>query len=107
MYVQKCLKLYLPNIKKTKKDYIKTIKLTKDIKIYLHKNKEKKSNNMVMNFIKISQKMKNKSLLSTEKIIIKWEKSNDLKILKVYIEIDKKLHIYFKKVDFNKKSEKL
>ena len=32
--------------------------------------KEKKSNNMVVNVTKISQKMKNKSLLSMEKVII-------------------------------------
>ena len=41
----------------------------KDIKIFL-KKKKKKSNNMVMNVTKISQKMKNKSLLSIEKNII-------------------------------------
>ena len=38
-------------------------KLVKDVKIFL-KNKKKKSNNMAVNVIKISQKMKNKSLLS-------------------------------------------
>ena len=32
-----------------------------------------------------------KSMLSTDKNIIKWEKSNDLEVLKVYIEIDKEL----------------
>ena len=44
-------------------------KLMKDIKIFL-KKKKRKSNNMVMNVTKISQKMKNKSLLSIEKNII-------------------------------------
>ena len=43
-------------------------KLAKDITIYL-KKKKKKSCNMVVNITKISQKMKNKSLLSTEKNI--------------------------------------
>ena len=41
----------------------------KDIKIFL-KKKKKNSNNMVMNVIKISQKAKNKSLLTIEKNII-------------------------------------
>ena len=41
-------------------------KLVKDIKIFL-KKKKKKSNNMVMNVTKISQKMKSKSILSIEK----------------------------------------
>ena len=45
-------------------------KLVKDIKIFL-KMKKKKSNNMVVNVTKISQKMKNKSLLNIEKNIIK------------------------------------
>ena len=40
--------------------------LMKDIKIFL-KEKKKKSNNMVVNDIKINQNMKNKSLLSIEK----------------------------------------
>ena len=44
-------------------------KLLKDIKIFLNK-KKKKSNNMIVNVKKISQKMKNKSLLSIEKNII-------------------------------------
>ena len=41
----------------------------KDIKIFLI-NKEKKSNNMVVNVTKNFQKMENKSLLSIEKNII-------------------------------------
>ena len=47
-------------------------KLMKDIKIFLKKKKEK-SNNMVVNVTNISQKMKNKSLLSIEKNIVEWE----------------------------------
>ena len=43
-------------------------KLAKDIKIFL-KNKKKKIDNVVMIVIKVSQKMKSKSLLSTEKYI--------------------------------------
>ena len=35
---------------------------------------EKKSNNMVMNVTKISQKMKNKRLMIMKKNIIEWEK---------------------------------
>ena len=41
----------------------------KDIKIFL-KKKKKNSNNMVINVTKISQKAKNKSLLTIEKNII-------------------------------------
>ena len=43
-------------------------KIMKDIKIFLKKKKQK-SGNMVVNITKISQKMKNKSLLSIEKDI--------------------------------------
>ena len=57
---------------KIKKDYIK--QLTKDVKIFL-KNKKKKSGNMVVNVTKISQKMKNKSLLSIENNVIKRERT--------------------------------
>ena len=57
---------------KIKKDYKK--QLTKDVKIFL-KNKKKKSGNMVVNVTKISQKMKNKSLLSIESNIIKRERT--------------------------------
>ena len=39
------------------------------MKIYL-KKKKKKSGNMIVNVTKISQRMKNKRLLSTEKNII-------------------------------------
>ena len=57
---------------KIKKDYKK--QLTKDVKIFL-KNKKKKSGNIVVNVTKISQKMKNKSLLSIESNIIKRERT--------------------------------
>ena len=43
-------------------------KIKKEVKTFL-KNKKKKSNNIVVSYIKISQKMKNKSLLSIEKKI--------------------------------------
>ena len=45
-------------------------KLVTDIIVFLRK-KKKKSNNMVLNDTKLYQKMKNKSLLSIEKNIIK------------------------------------
>ena len=48
-------------------------KLVKDILVFL-KKKKKKSNNMVVNVTKISQKTKNKTLLSIEKNIIEREK---------------------------------
>ena len=44
----------------------------KDIKLFLRK---KKSNNIVVNVTKTSQKMKNKSLLSIEKYVIELEKT--------------------------------
>ena len=44
-------------------------KLAKDIKIFL-KKKKKKSSNMAVNVTKISEEMKNKSLLSIEKNIM-------------------------------------
>ena len=47
-------------------------KLMKDIKLFLRK---KKSNNIVGNVTKTSQKMKNKSLLSIEKYVIELEKT--------------------------------
>ena len=63
MYIYiKCLKIYqLNNIEKIKKDY-------KSREKYQNLSKEeKKSNNMVVNVTKISQKLK--SLLSREKIL--------------------------------------
>ena len=60
------------------KDYLnnkeRQKKLVKDIKVFL-KKKKKKSDNMVMNDTKISQKMKNKSLLSIEKKCYKMRKN--------------------------------
>ena len=41
----------------------------------LSKEEKEKNNNMVVNNTRIYQKMKNKSLLSIEKDIIKWEKA--------------------------------
>ena len=58
-------KFYQENKERLQKNNI----TVNNIKIFL-KKKKKKSNNMVVNVTKISQKMKNKSLLSTEKNII-------------------------------------
>ena len=60
---------------------------------------------MSVNVTKISQRMKNKSLMSAEKNIKEWAKSNDLEIFKAYKEIEKKLWIYFKKFILTKKVE--
>ena len=62
-------------------------KLTKNIKIFL-KKKKKKSSNIVVNVTKISQKMKNKSLLTIEKNIIEREKTlyHNYKALLLYME---------------------
>ena len=49
--------------------------LVKDIKNLSKEEKEKQSNNMVVNVTKTSQKMKSKSLLSIEKSIIEWEQN--------------------------------
>ena len=72
-YIQKCLKPYQLNIiKKINEDCFfekKDIKIMKDIKIIL-KREKKKRHNMVMNVTKICQKMKNKRLLIIEKGII-------------------------------------
>ena len=54
-------------IKKIKKDYKR--KLVRDIKDFLNKKKEK-SDNMVVNVTKTSQKMKKRKWLSIEKNII-------------------------------------
>ena len=56
-------------IKIIKKDY--KIKLVKNIKDFLKKKEDKKSKNIVVKDTKIYQKMKNKSLLSKEKNIVK------------------------------------
>ena len=49
-------------------------KLVKNIKIFL-KKKKKKSDNIVVNVTKISQKMKNRNLLSIEKRYYRIRKS--------------------------------
>ena len=61
-------------------------KLVKNIKIFL-KKKKKKSDNMVVNVKKISQKMKNLNWLSIEKNITEWKKS--LIIIYLIINIKK------------------
>ena len=43
--------------------------LMKDIKIFLKKEEKEKNNNMVVNATKVSQKLKNKNLLSIGKIL--------------------------------------
>ena len=63
----------------------------------LSKEEKKKNDNMILNITKISQRIKSKSLSSTEKNFIESEKSNDLEILKVYIKTDEKLYIYTKR----------
>ena len=50
------------------KERLQKKKPLKDIKVFL-KKKKKESNNMVVNVAKISQQMKNRSLLSIEKNI--------------------------------------
>ena len=50
--------------------------------------------------------MKNKSCLSTEKIL-RNEKGNDLEILKVHIEIGQKISNLLKKLILKKKRKKL
>ena len=61
-----------------------------------------------MNDTRIYQKMKNKSLLSTEKHIVKWEKtilrSNDLE--SSFEKVILNLKIYFKKLILTKKNKK-
>ena len=59
-------KYYQENKERLQKNNKK--KLAKDMKIFLKKEK-KKSKNIVVNVTKVSQKMKNKSLLNTEKIL--------------------------------------
>ena len=72
-YIYKYLKVYQLNIiNKIKKDYKKQLK--KHFKIFIRK-KKKKTDNMVINVTKISQKMKNKSLSSVENSIVEWEKT--------------------------------
>ena len=61
-YVQKSGKYCEENKERLQK------KLVRDTKIFL-KRKKKKNSNMVVNVRKIFQKMKNKSLLSIEKVV--------------------------------------
>ena len=75
-------------------------------KRYQNLSKEEKENdNMILNITKISQRIKSKSLLSTEKFFIESEKSNDLEILKVYIKTDEKLYIYTKRFILRKRKK--
>ena len=67
IYIYKCLKIYQPNIIKKIK---KTTKKARERYQNLSKEEKKKSSNMVENVTKISQKMKNKSLLSIEKNVL-------------------------------------
>ena len=55
---------YYPENKETQKQ-----KLMKDIKIFLKKEEKEKNNNVVVNATKVSQKLKNKNLLSIGKIL--------------------------------------
>ena len=67
MFINLSAKYYQEN-----KDRLQT-KFVKDIKIFLRKKKGK-SDNIFVNVIKISQKMKKKSLLSIQKNLIEREK---------------------------------
>ena len=67
MFINLSAKYYQEN-----KDRLQ-IKFVKDIKIFLRKKKGK-SDNIFVNVIKISQKMKKKSLLSIQKNLIEREK---------------------------------
>ena len=65
--------------------------LVKDIKFFL--KKKKKSNNLVMKVTKISQKIKNKSLLSIGKNIMEWERMLYYNYRKVFLK--KNFHLWF------------
>ena len=71
IYIKRSRNYQLNIIKKKKERLQKNI--GKHIKIFL-KKKNKTSDNMVVNVTKISQKIKNKSLLSIKKVIKEWEK---------------------------------
>ena len=64
--------------------------------------KEKKRQYGCESYKNLSEDEKQK-LVEYRKNIIEWEKSNHFEILKVCIEIDKKLQIYFKKLILTKK----
>ena len=68
MFKNLSVKYYQKNKERLQKE------LAKDIKIFL-KNKKKKSDNMIMNVTKISQKMKNKNLLRIDQNIVEREKA--------------------------------
>ena len=69
--------------------------LVKDIKFFL--KKKKKSNNLVMKVTKISQKIKNKSLLSIGKNIMEWERMLYYNYRKVFLKVflKKNFHLWF------------
>ena len=79
MYQNLSAKYYQENKERLQK------KLVKNIKIFL-KKKKKKSDNMVVNVKKISQKMKNLNWLSIEKNITEWKKS----LIIIYLIINMK-----------------
>ena len=60
---------------KIKKEYTK--KLVKEIKIFL-KKKKKQCSNIAVDVTKVSQKIKNKRLLSIERNMIEWKKNVSL-----------------------------
>ena len=68
MFKNLSVKYYQKNKERLQKE------LAKDIKIFL-KKKKKKSDNMIMNGTKISQKMKNKNLLRIDQNIVEREKA--------------------------------
>ena len=68
MFKNLSVKYYQKNKERLQKE------LAKDIKIFL-KKKMKKSDNMIMNVTKISQKMKNKNLLRIDQNIVEREKA--------------------------------
>ena len=71
-------------------------KLVKDIKIFL-KKKKKKGTNMVVKVTKISQKMKNNSLLSKEKNI-QWERNVLLCVILKNNDLESSFHEEYKDV---------
>ena len=68
--------------------------LVKDIKFFL--KKKKKSNNLVMEVTKISQKIKNKSLLSIGKNIMEWERMLYYNYRKVFLKVFLKKYFFRK-----------
>ena len=68
MFKNLSVKYYQKNKERLQKE------LAKYIKIFI-KKKKKKSDNMIMNVTKISQKMKNKNLLRIDQNIVEREKA--------------------------------